>query len=226
VKRAILAIALALLACSSAAPDQVTQMADEARKLAAHWHSDAQLVLVRLSGYGFVVNGGSLKSDNQPKQAEFYFFSADAPSQLLLAIRQFNFGAADQEMLCHRPDLAKMRALSVDPSLAPWRIAIPRKVVSPADALAVALESSFRADCAGVKPYEGCGNVTRAELHMFVVGNGQDLPVWRIDFGQNARAEGVVRLIDGNTGKLITNCTVPEANVALSDRRNLYLDCG
>jgi hypothetical protein len=129
-----------------------------------------------------------------------------------------------REMLKQLPDLAEMRWTEMPgyASVIPWRAEIPKDAMSASDAVALAQKSGIDADCRGAA---GCALINRAELHMYIVGKGETLPVWRIAFGRDEEAHEVVRLIDARTGKLITNCGVPAASAAATSRGNLYLMC-
>ena len=172
--------------------------------------------------------GGPLKSNNMPTLAYFWFYSPTAGNGNILHVsQQFNFAPDQKDVLKQRPDLAQMRwrEMSDYTTVIPWQNAIPDNTMTVMEAVALAQKSGLAEDCAGTNPYYGCGNITRADLHVYIVGANQLLPVWRLTFGQDARAGEIVRLVNASSGKLITNCTVPGASVAATERTNLYLEC-
>ena len=93
------------------------------------------------------------------------------------------------------------------------------------DAVALAERSGVERDCAGSNPAYGCANITRAELHVYLVGDGRQVPVWRVAFGQDAQAKEIVRLVNAASGRLITNCSVPEGGAAAGSPGTVRLAC-
>lgn len=226
--------ALALLALLAASPaqaaDRVAEFIVEARaKAVRDWQPDARLVEVEVSGYGFVpdIQSSTLKSDEKPKLALLYFYSPSAPNDIERATLQFNFAPEQQSLLTLRPELGQPRWETVrnGRSLASYTFEIPEQVMDVTDAVALAERSGVERDCAAAGPSYGCANITRAELHVYLVGDGRQVPVWRIAFGQDAKAKEIVRLVDAASGRLITNCSVPEGGAAAGSPGTLRLAC-
>ena len=225
-----LALAALLAASPARAADRVAEFVAEARAAAVRdWQPDARLVQVDVSGYGFVPDfqGATLKSDETPKVALLYFYSPSAPDDLLRAMLQFNFPPEQQAFVRQRPELAQPRweRLSGGRTLAPYTFAIPEQVTDVTDAVALAERSGVERDCAGSNPAYGCANITRAELHVYLVGDGRQVPVWRVAFGQDAQAKEIVRLVNAASGRLITNCSVPEGGAAAGSPGTVRLAC-
>ena len=212
------------------AADRVGEFVAQARATAVRdWHPDARLVEVDVSGYGFVpdLQSATLKSDETPKVALLYFYSPSAPDDVLRAMLQFNFLPEQQDFVRQRPELAQPRweKLPGGRVLAPYTYAIPEQVMGVTDAVALAERSGVERDCAAAGPAYGCAIITRAELHVYLVGDGRQVPVWRIAFGQDAQAKEIVRLVNAASGRLITNCSVPEGGAAAGSPGTVRLAC-
>ncbi len=212
--------------------DAVAAMARQARDMAKRWHRDARLVSVQISGYGFDLasgkGGAPLRSDNTPKVAWFYFASPEAGDETLFHVsQQFNPTPEQKELAQQRPDFGSMRATEMPNAavVVPWRGEIPPQAMSLTEAVALAQKSGIDAQCRAADPHQGCANITRAELHMYIVGRGEMLPIWRVTFGPDGAGREVTRLVDAKTRKLITNCGVPSQAAPAIARENLYLEC-
>jgi hypothetical protein len=157
----------------------------------------------------------------------FYFYSPAAPEDLLRASAQTNLSGQQQELLRQHPELAKLRleAMPGARPMAPYTLPIPDGITDVTDAVALAERSGPERDCAGANPAYGCAVLSRAELHVYLVGDGRSLPVWRIGFGQDAHAKEIVRLVNAATGRLITNCAVPDGGAAPGSPGTVRLAC-
>lgn len=230
-RRALLALVLLALplGLATARADQVADFGREARTLAAtEWHQDARLVSIQVGGYGFDTSKMPPTPDNTPKIVNFWFYSPTAGKDDILNVsRQFNFPPEMKDVLKLRPEAATMRRREMErySSVIPWQIDIPAGIMDVTDAVALAQKSALSEDCAGTNPAYGCAHVALAELHMYIVGDRQALPVWKVAFGQDKSARRVARLINASSRKLITNCTVPDLSEPATARTNLYLDC-
>jgi hypothetical protein len=229
--RLLSALSLLLLGTAPAvAADQVAAFVAQARAAAiSGWHPDARLVEVEVSGYGFVpdLTGPVLRSDQTPKVALLYFYSPSAPDELLRVMFRFNFPPEQQAILRQRPELGRPRweKLPGGRSLAPYTLPVPDGITDVTDAAALAERSGLQADCAGTNPAYGCAIITRAELHTYLLWNGRSVPVWRVGFGQDAQAKEIVRLVDAATGRVITNCAVPDGSTAAGSPGTVLLAC-
>ena len=212
--------------------DQITDKIREARDLATHqWQPDSRLVYIKVSGYGFAPTekpGAPLKRNNTPTNVLFYFYSDAHGGRAHLQVnQQINLAVDNEEVFRARPDLGAMRwnVLPSEASFIPWQVDVSDGIMPVSEAVTLAQKSALDRDCAGSNPFYGCGNVTMAELHTYIVGSGESLPIWRIQLGQDARAKEVVRLVNAKTGRLITNCSVPDSSVPATARGNIYLEC-
>ena len=122
-----------------------------------------------------------------------------------------------KDVLEQRPDLAT-DALAVDmldyTTVIPWQNAISDNAMTVTEAVALAQQSGLAEDCTGTNPHYGGGNITRADLHVYIVGANQLLPGAALTVRADARAREIVRLVNASSGKLITNYTG-----AISQRR-------
>ena len=228
-KRTLVAFPVVVLCAAVAAQaDQVVSYIPQAKSMAqTSWRPDAQLVTIQVAGYDVELSpdGKTVKPDNTPKLVYFHFYSPSDENDYLVVSQPFNFPPEQKDIVRQHPELGSMRSQVLRAwTTTPLRNALPDEFMSVNDDVALAQKSNLQADCAGTNANYGCADVKFAELHMYIVGSGQMLPIWRIRFGQDARAKEITRLVNASSGRLITNCSVPDLSQS-TDRENLYLRC-
>ncbi|HZS84148.1 MAG TPA: hypothetical protein VFA50_14835 [Stellaceae bacterium] len=203
---------------SARGDDVVGQASERGRALASHWQSDARLVQVVVSGFGFAMGANGVPDVTKagpPGNAVLYFYSPSAEKYFeVTALLNLT---AEQRKMMKQFGQDEMRGRPVDDSVSPFTLALPSGLVGFDRALAEARSAGLDKACAGANPMiSSCGKATQAELHLYWSGEGESgTPVWTFAFGQHPTTlKTVTRQVDASAGKV----------VAIADKQATTLD--
>jgi hypothetical protein len=209
----VVVLGLSVYAVSSAYADQpLAAAAAQARTEARKWQSDAMLVQIELTGFGFATGPSGIPDMTRagpPRLAMFKFLSPSSPGAVLrvsVRINETELPPAQQQARI----AMGYRTVMVDvlPPPAPSTLPIPPSVgIDLQPAIATAQKDIAR-ECSRGDPQilRTCALVGGAELHMHPRNSGDTVgtPAWTIRFGQPPRfLDTVSRVVDATSLQIV-----------------------
>jgi hypothetical protein len=187
----------------SSSPGSIEQLTGQARAEARKWHSDAVLVQIELSDFGFAMGPSGIPDvakAGPPSMVQFHFLSFSAHDAMRI-VAQPNL-TPDQLKFLASQGSGLLRVEHLSTPYSPYTLPIAGSFVDPRRAIAPA-QKDIGSECAGTN--SGCSLVSNAELHVFWSGQGESgIPVWTISFGQNPRTlQTVTREVSATSGELV-----------------------
>jgi hypothetical protein len=193
------------LSVSAAQGETIHELTARADAAARRLRPDARLVQIEVATFGLAIGPSGVPDMSKvgpPTAVFFYYVSPAAGTQIRVVVRAGL--SADQRRLLEARGQGAVRAEELSYTATPYTLPIPERFLELDEALARAQRGGFERECAGVNPHYGCGRVVRADLHMYVRDDGAQTPIWRFEFGQDARGGMVTRHVEAVAGRIAT----------------------
>jgi hypothetical protein len=170
------------------------------------WHSDAGLVQIEVSDFGFAAGPSGVPDTTKAGPPGMVLFSFISPSahEAIRIVAQPNLTPEQLKFLASH-GAGPLRVEHLSTPYSPYTLPVTEAFIDPEQAIAK-VQKDVGPECAGTSlEARSCGLVQGAELHVFWSGHGETgTPVWTVRFGQNPKTlQTVTREVDANSGELV-----------------------